>query len=193
MITPMDIHNKEFEKGFRGYSSEEVDAFLAQVVQDYEVLYRENREMTDKIEQMEQRLEQYEQMEATMKNTLVLAQETGENVKNAARKEADLIVQEAEHKRREILADADRALRDAHDKYAALSHDMAVFRTKVESILTSQLQMLAGCELNTDKVEAIVASTAEDTALVKADADKADSVAETSLEVEASEEASTKE
>lgn len=193
MITPMDIHNKEFEKGFRGYSSEEVDAFLAQVVQDYEVLYRENREMTDKIEQMEQRLEQYEQMEATMKNTLVLAQETGENVKNAARKEADLIVQEAEHKRREILADADRALRDAHDKYAALSHDMAVFRTKVESILTSQLQMLAGCELNTEKVEAIVASTAEDTALVKADADKADSVAETSLEVEASEEASTKE
>ena len=165
MITPMDIHNKEFEKGFRGYSSEEVDAFLAQVVQDYEVLYRENREMTDKIEQMQQRLDQYEQMEATMKNTLVLAQETGENVKNAARKEADLIVQEAEHKRREILADADRALRDAHDKYAALSHDMAVFRTKVESILTSQLQMLAGCELDTSKVESIVTSTAEDTTI----------------------------
>ena len=72
MITPMAIHNKEFEKGFRGYDSDAVDAFLAELVRDYETLYRDNREMTDKIEQLEKRLAQYEQMEATMNNTLVL-------------------------------------------------------------------------------------------------------------------------
>ena len=111
MITPMDIHNKEFEKGFRGYDSDAVDAFLAELVRDYETLYRDNREMTDKIEQLEKRLAQYEQMEATMNNTLVLAQETGENVKNAARKEAELIVKEAEQQRNELLASVARSAR----------------------------------------------------------------------------------
>lgn len=92
MITPMDIHNKEFETGFRGYDKEAVNAFMAELVHDYETLYRDNREMTDKIEQLEKRIAQYEKMEATMNDALVLAQETGENVKNSARKEADLII-----------------------------------------------------------------------------------------------------
>ena len=152
MITPMDIHNKEFEKGFRGYDTDAVDAFMTELVHDYEVLYRENREMTDKIEQLEKRLAQYEQMEATMNNTLVLAQETGENVKQAARKEADLILQEAEQERQNILRDAQRSLREAHDKYAVIRNEVAVFRAKMESILNSQLQRLDGCVLGESKI-----------------------------------------
>ena len=152
MITPMDIHNKEFEKGFSGYDTDAVDAFMTELVHDYEVLYRENREMTDKIEQLEKRLAQYEQMEATMNNTLVLAQETGENVKQAARKEADLILQEAEQERQNILRDAQRSLREAHDKYAVIRNEVAVFRAKMESILNSQLQLLDGCVLGESKI-----------------------------------------
>ena len=152
MITPMDIHNKEFEKGFRGYDTDAVDAFMTELGHDYEVLYRENREMTDKIEQLEKRLAQYEQMEATMNNTLVLAQETGENVKQAARKEADLILQEAEQERQNILRDAQRSLREAHDKYAVIRNEVAVFRAKMESILNSQLQLLDGCVLGESKI-----------------------------------------
>ena len=152
MITPMDIHNKEFEKGFRGYDTDAVDAFMTELVHDYEVLYRENREMTDKIEQLEKRLAQYEQMEATMNNTLVLAQETGENVKQAARKEADLILQEAEQERQNILRDAQSSLREAHDKYAVIRNEVAVFRAKMESILNSQLQRLDGCVLGESKI-----------------------------------------
>lgn len=167
MITPMDIHNKEFEKGFRGYDTEAVDAFMTELVHDYEVLYRENREMTDKIEQLEKRLAQYEQMEATMNNTLVLAQETGENVKQAARKEADLILQEAEQERQNILRDAQRSLREAHDKYAVIRNEVAVFRAKMESILNSQLQLLDGCVLGESKI-------AVDTAAMDVDAESAE-------------------
>ncbi|WP_298704655.1 DivIVA domain-containing protein [uncultured Veillonella sp.] len=152
MITPMDIHNKEFEKGFRGYDTESVNAFMAEIVRDYETLYRDNREMTDKIEQLEKRLAQYEQMEETMNNTLVLAQETGESVKTAARKEADLIIQEAEQQRKQILEDAERSLREGQEKYTVIRNEIAVFRAKMESILTSQLQMLDGCVLGDSKV-----------------------------------------
>ena len=40
MLTPLDIHNKEFKRGFRGYNEEEVDEFLDRVIKDYEQLYR---------------------------------------------------------------------------------------------------------------------------------------------------------
>ncbi len=170
MITPMDIHNKEFEKGFRGYDTEAVDAFMTELVHDYEVLYRENREMTDKIEQLEKRLAQYEQMEATMNNTLALAQETGENVKKSARKEADLILQEAEQERQNILRDAQRSLREAHDKYAVIRNEIAVFRAKMESILNSQLQLLDGCVLGESKIAVDTATMDTDVEIAEEEA-----------------------
>lgn len=170
MITPMDIHNKEFEKGFRGYDTEAVDAFMTELVHDYEVLYRENREMTDKIEQLEKRLAQYEQMEATMNNTLALAQETGENVKKSARKEADLILQEAEQERQNILRDAQRSLREAHDKYALIRNEIAVFRAKMESILNSQLQLLDGCVLGESKIAVDTATMDTDVEIAEEEA-----------------------
>ncbi len=151
MLTPMDIHNKEFGKSMRGFNCDEVNEFLNEVIQAYEILYRENREMTDKVEQMEKRLQQYESTEETMRNTLVLAQETGENVKEAARKEADLILQNAEQQRKVILEDANRALREAEARYATIANEMAVFRAKVESILTAQLQLLDGISLQDTK------------------------------------------
>ncbi|SUP42940.1 DivIVA domain-containing protein [Veillonella criceti] len=173
MITPMDIHNKEFETGFRGYDKDAVNAFMAELVHDYETLYRDNREMTDKIEQLEKRIAQYEQMEATMNNTLVLAQETGENVKNAARKEADLIIQEAEQQRKQILEEAERSLREGQEKYSIIRNEVAVFKARMESILNSQLQMLEGCVLGDSSVpvesvdiDEVLAAVAEDNSTI---------------------------
>ncbi len=153
MITPMDIHNKEFETGFRGYSKEDVDAFMTELNRDYETLYRDNRELTEKIEHLEKRIAQYEQMEDTMNTTLVLAQETGENVKAASRKEAELIIQDAQAQRQSILESAEVSLREARDRYSIIRNDIAVFRTKMESILQSQLKMLEDVVLDDRKLE----------------------------------------
>ena len=103
MLTPMDIHNKEFKRGFRGYSEEDVDAFMDDLAGDYEKVYREYCELKEKCEKLQDKLAQYEKMEATMNSTLMLAQQTAENVKVSARKEADLILQEAEKKKKKIL------------------------------------------------------------------------------------------
>lgn len=161
MITPMDIRNKEFETGFRGYSKEAVDTFMAEINKDYEVLYRENRELKEKIEHLEKRIAQYEQMEETMNNTLVLAQETGENVKAASRKEAELIIQDAQAQRQSILDSAESSLREARDRYAIIRNDIAVFRTKMESILHSQLKMLEDVVLDDRKLEETIRGNAE--------------------------------
>ncbi len=170
MITPMDIHNKEFETGFRGYSKDEVDTFMAELSADYEMYYRENRELKDKIENLQKRILQYEQMEGTMNNTLVLAQETAENVKAAARKEADLIIQQAEQKKQQMVEDTMRSLREAQEKYAIIRNDVAVFKAKMESILNSQMQMLDGCVLGECKIDSGLQDTIDKTTTPYGDA-----------------------
>ena len=84
MITPMDIHNKTFSRQLRGYSQEEVNAFLEELASDYEKIYREHREAEEEMDTIRTKLRNYEKMEATMSSTLVMAQETAENVKRAA-------------------------------------------------------------------------------------------------------------
>lgn len=200
MITPMDIHNKEFETGFRGYDKEAVNAFMAELVHDYETLYRDNREMTDKIEQLEKRIAQYEKMEATMNDALVLAQETGENVKNSARKEADLIIQEAEQQRRQIIAEAERQLREGCEKYAVIRNEVAVFKARMESLLNSQMQMVDGYVLGDSKVQLekvnideVIAAAAEDNSTIHSNAGVAEDVLAAQAVVEQAEEAASTE
>lgn len=200
MITPMDIHNKEFETGFRGYDKEAVNAFMAELVHDYETLYRDNREMTDKIEQLEKRIAQYEKMEATMNDALVLAQETGENVKYSARKEADLIIQEAEQQRRQIIAEAERQLREGCEKYAVIRNEVAVFKARMESLLNSQMQMVDGYVLGDSKVQLekvnideVIAAAAEDNSTIHSNAGVAEDVLAAQAAVEQAEEAASTE
>ena len=107
MITPMDIHNKTFSRGLRGYSQEEVDAFLQELASDYERIYREHREMEEEMDTVKTKLRNYEKMESTMSSTLVMAQETAENVKRNAQKEAELAVREAQNEAHHIISDAE--------------------------------------------------------------------------------------
>ncbi|MDF2569775.1 MAG: divIVA, partial [Sporomusa sp.] len=57
MLTPLDIHSKEFKRSFRGYNEEEVDEFLDKVIKDYETLYRENIDLKETIERLNSKLE----------------------------------------------------------------------------------------------------------------------------------------
>ena len=79
MLTPLDLNNKNFSKGFRGYDTEEVDEFFAKVAKDFERLYQDNVELKDAVERVSAKLEYYQQMESTMQNTLVIAQETADD------------------------------------------------------------------------------------------------------------------
>lgn len=103
MITPMDIHNKTFSRGIRGYNQEEVEAFLQELAGDYERIYREHREMEEEMDTIKTKLRNYEKMESTMSSTLVMAQETAESVKRNAEKEAELSVREARKDRKSVV------------------------------------------------------------------------------------------
>ena len=117
MITPMDIHNKNFSKGLRGYSEEEVNDFLRQIVTDYEQIYREHREMEEEMDQMKVKLSNYERISDTMTATLQLAKDTAENVKKNAKRNAEILISNAK-------MEGDRQVKDAEDYRRRLAETM---------------------------------------------------------------------
>lgn len=142
MITPMDIHNKTFSKKLRGYADDEVNSFLEEVASDYERIYREHREMEEQMDSLRSRLAHYEKMEATMSSTLVMAQETAENVKTTAKKEADVIVREAQNKAAQIVAGAEAARRKMNADVVKTEGDLNLYIEKLLANFTSALNIV---------------------------------------------------
>ncbi|MBP2635673.1 MAG: divIVA [Firmicutes bacterium] len=142
MLTPLDIHNKEFKHGFRGYNEEEVDEFLDRVIKDYETLYRENLELKETIERLNSKLEHYQHMENTLHSTLVIAQETAEEVKLNAKKETELMIKEAEISAQKLVEEAMGKVRRMTGEYEELQKQSQIFRTRLRTLLQAQMEML---------------------------------------------------
>jgi len=141
-LTPLDIHNKEFGRGFRGYDEDEVNEFLDQVIKDYELVLREKKILEEKAADLEQRIHHFSSIEDTLNKSILIAQEAAEEVKRNAQKEAKLIIREAEK-------NADRIVNEALVKSRKVSFDIEelkkqskVFRTRFRMLLEAQLDML---------------------------------------------------
>lgn len=139
-LTPMDIYNKEFGKGFRGYDEEEVDMFLDQVVDEYEKLEKANEAADEKIQSLNERLEHYKSLEGTLKETLVTAQNTAEEVVENARKKAALIIDSAQREARDIVERAGSQIEQAEKMDMELRKAAAVFKSRFVALLEAQLE-----------------------------------------------------
>lgn len=142
MITPMDIHNKTFSGQIRGYSKDEVNAFLEELASDYEKIYREHRAMEEEMDIIRTKLRNYEKMESTMSHTLVMAQETADNVKKNAHKEAALSIQEAQSEAQKIVSDAEVARRKMNADLLKAEGDMNLYIEKLLSNFKSALALI---------------------------------------------------
>ena len=136
MLTPLDIHNKEFGHSFRGYNEGEVDEFLDEIVKHYENLYRENAELKDSLERIESKLE------TTLHNTLIVAQETAEEVKLNARKEADLMLKEAELRGQKAIEEASKDVQKLREEFEQLQKEMNLYRTRLRTLIEGQLTLV---------------------------------------------------
>ncbi|MFD1067214.1 DivIVA domain-containing protein [Oceanobacillus locisalsi] len=141
-LSPLDIHNKEFTRGFRGYDEDEVNKFLDQVMKDYEIVIRERDELDQKAKELQERLGHFTNIEETLNKSILVAQETAEDVKGSAEKEAKLIIKEAEK-------NADRIVNESLSKARKISLDVEelkkqakVFRSRMRMLVQAQLEML---------------------------------------------------
>lgn len=138
-LTPMEIGNKEFKKGIRGYSIDEVDEFLDKIVEDYEELYKENTTLKEKISNLNEQVEHYSKIENTIQNTLVLAQNAAEQSKLSAQKESEMIIKNANDTAQKILDKAHSDVLQINDEYDKVKQEFTKFRTKYRNFMNTQL------------------------------------------------------
>ena len=143
MITPLDIENKKFSKrAINGYSTEEVDDFLDELTIAYEKIYKEVADSKKTIENLNTELDKYKSMEATLQNTLVMAQTTAEDVKNVAKQQAEVIITEAQASAKEELRKLDSEIKLKEKELDDLQKQFDIYKAKMESLLISQLELL---------------------------------------------------
>ncbi|MBI2158016.1 MAG: DivIVA domain-containing protein [Candidatus Rokubacteria bacterium] len=103
-ISPLDIRQQQFTvRMFRGFDSHEVDAFLDDVAEDYEAVLKENAILKEQLATLEDRSRGLGERERALQDTLVTTQRLGEEMKAAARREADLHMREAELRGEKLL------------------------------------------------------------------------------------------
>jgi len=142
VLTPLDIQNKKFNKVFRGYDSTDVDLFMAETAKNHERLLQENMDLKETVERLTMKLEHYQHMENTLHSTLVIAQETAEEVKLNAKRECELMMKEMEVRGQRMLDDASAKVRRMNVEYEELRKHAQVFRIRQKTLLAAQLEML---------------------------------------------------
>ena len=157
MLTPMDIHDHQFKKSFRGYNENEVDDFLDKIVVDFEKLLNETERLKTQLYTTEKELEKYRGLEKTMNDTLIMAQRTADDVIAAARRTTDDMKENAARECQQIKdqaqyeakqqIDSAKVKRDAilaeYDKFVREKNAFLLkLRTILESELTITTQML---------------------------------------------------
>lgn len=141
-LTPLDIKKQEFKRTLRGYDPIEVDAFLEMVADEFEATIREKNQLSDEILKLRTQLQDYQQVEKTLKETLVSAQENITASRQTSQREADIILREAEIK-------AEKIIENARLKLEQLKNDILIIRAQKESfarrlrhLLESQIELI---------------------------------------------------
>lgn len=143
-LTPLDIRKQEFKKTMRGYDPVEVETFMEMMANEFENLLKEQNEMRNKFIEFETQLKDYKQMERTLQQMLLQAQETTGKTYEAARRDAESIVKEAEMKASGIVG-------DANSEIAKLNNEIAQLRARKDSLI-GRLRVLLSSELDLIKV-----------------------------------------
>ena len=143
MLTPIDIEMKEFKKAIiRGYSVDDVNEFLHEVLKAFETVHKENIELKDKIKLLNENVTYYKTMEETLKNTLVLAEKTAQETKTAAYQKSEQILKEGVLKSDQMIQDARQEVYQITQKINDLQKQYKYAKIQIKKMLKTQMEML---------------------------------------------------
>ena len=141
-ITPLDIQQKQFPMKFRGFDVEEVYAFLEVVREEMEDLLRENASLKESVQRLESQAKEHKDMETTLRETLLTAQQMVEDYKTNARKEAELTLKEAEVRAEAIIKQAQEKVIKIHEDIVDLKGIRRHFKEELKRMVENHLKML---------------------------------------------------
>lgn len=142
MLTPVDIKNKTFKTFFGGYNKKEVDTYLYNIVESYEEVYKQNKDLDEKNNILASNLASYKTIEKQLEKSLVLAQKAAEDVQNEARKEAQVIEERAKLEAKKILEDAKLELSMLEKKIDELAIKYEGYKSQVKNVAITQIELI---------------------------------------------------
>lgn len=141
-FTPNDLQNIMFKKSVYGYNALQVDDVLDKVVEDLAELIKDNARLKDKLDDIQGRLDYYKGIEKSLQNSLIVAQQTSDEIITNARKNADNIIKEAELNAKQIIDQANSEVLTIKLEYENIKRDIEAYKTKLETIIRAQLRSL---------------------------------------------------
>ncbi|CAA9464104.1 MAG: Cell division initiation protein DivIVA [uncultured Rubrobacteraceae bacterium] len=158
-IRPVDIRRKEFRNGFRGYDANQVDDFLDTVADEFERTYNENQRMREEVSGLRDRLQQFEDLEGSIRAALVHAEQAAndvrssanreaEDVRQGARRDAELTMRDAQARSHQMLADSSSRIERAQDSYEALQEAKKGFANDFRHLLKTYMDMMESMEVS---------------------------------------------
>jgi len=145
-LTPLDIKKQEFKKVMRGYDTVEVDTFMEMVSNEFEDLLKVQREMRDRVTELDTQLKDYRQIEKTLQQTLLQAQETTGKTYETARRDSESILRDAESRAAMMIEQASGKLSLMNEETMQLSGRKAGIISRLRLLLTSELELLKTME-----------------------------------------------
>ncbi|TMT02002.1 DivIVA domain-containing protein [Apilactobacillus kunkeei] len=172
VLSPQDIHNKEFSVKMRGYNIDEVNEFLDRIIKDYQLTLSENIDMKNRLKQAEDELKYFNGMKDSLNQSIIIAQNAADKVKVEAQNEANKVTEQSRKQADEILNDASVKAKDIVENISNQSKSLLIanddlrkttesFREKIRTLLESQMQfvnspewdqMISGIDGNFNKV-----------------------------------------
>jgi cell division initiation protein len=161
-VRPSDIRRKEFKSGFRGYDANQVDDFLDAVADEYERNYTENQRMREEVSSLRERLQQFEDLEGSIRAALVHAEQASndlrraasseaEDLRQSAQREADFTIREAQTRSHHMLADSSSRIERVQDSYEALQDAKKSFTNDFRHLLKTYMAMMDNMEVSSAK------------------------------------------
>lgn len=147
MLTPLDIESKEFKNALFGHSRSDVKQFIHEILTSYELIYKENIEMKDKINMLNEGIQYYKTIEDTLQNTLLLAERTAEETKASARSKAESIEKEAEMKANKIINEAKNEVYSINRQRESVIKAYDASKIQLKQFLKAQLELIEKNEL----------------------------------------------
>ena len=139
MITPMDIQNKAFNKGVRGYKEEEVDSFLDLITLDMEKLIDENAQLKQELAKARAELQRYQGSEGAVLETLEAAKALMSDISASSEKRAEILLKNAELDAELITREAKENVERLKEEAASLENKVSSFRMRYRSLLETEL------------------------------------------------------
>src|SRR5215207_6792653 len=158
-IRPIDVRRKEFRNGFRGYDANQVDDFLDAVADEFERTYMENSRLREEVSGLRERLQQFEELEGSIRAALIHAEQAAndlrrtatweaDDLRKSATREADLTIRDAKARAHQMLAESSARVERIQESYDALQEAKRTFASDFRQLLKTYTEVMDSMEIS---------------------------------------------